>query len=1399
MIFTERTIRIVNGLCEIDNPIILYRGDFNVEIRFTIIDCPYKYTAKDASNVIETTNASYGQLVIKTPNGDPVFSDVTATNEGAIVFTITGDMIDETIELGEYDFQIRLFDSERTSRATICPVIGGIKIEEPIAIEGGSAVISDTNEVNVARANYAVTTTAAALEAFDSQGNYIETTWADKMLITDARLNKIEDGITGVNQKIANINIPTVPTKTSQLTNDSDFATNASVDEKIANASLGGGSGSVDLTDYAKKTDIPTRVSQLTNDANYVNTTQMNEAIANVTGQTVVEPAELDMPKVFFYGEALPTTKDNVNLTMDYISNTDRFSSYIKLKCQGTSSMSYAKKNFTINMYSDEAREMKLKKNFKGWGAQSKFCLKANWVDSTHTRNISGARIGYDMVASRPDSAFKQQLLTAPRYGLVDGFPIKVYFNGEFHGIYTWNIPKDGWMFNMDESNPNHIVLCAEKNTDGNSSLINSCQFRQLWTNGDGADWSVEFGTMSEDLRTKFNRVIAFVMNATDQEFHDNISEYFDLYSLLDYYCFSYLTCHLDGLAKNMLMITYDGIIWGASLYDMDSIYGVNWNGGNFVATNYQCPEQYQERFSRLWVRIEQCFATELYARYLELRQGALSLSNIIKHVEEIYDVIPDRVFADEKVKWTNIPQVANNTMTRFRNYMRDRAAYVDLEMEAIGTDVACTGITLDKTELALGVLGGSGTDDSSVNYLDGAEWMLGTLNSSGTADSTTDYRCQVTNLPIGTYTLYHETYTYKKVRIKDNDIALAGTNVISNTSTFNITCPNTVVEISVCSNGITPSGVTLTRTNIDTQEYSVDCTTATSPGWASSIDNNYLVLELTIGTTADVDINKVVNARIGDDVYYLPQSQSANSVDVLNTLSNKCNCFIYNGKVLAVVSVLKSKYGSTLAEFKQYCSDNGITNIYINKDIEQGSGTTTKLTEQLTATVEPSNTTDTITWSSNATSIATVNNGLVTAKSNGSAVITATCGSQSATCNVTVSGMSEGGGDEPVTEENLLCYYDSADLTPTSTTWTDKTGNGRDLTITNNRDSDLNITDQGLFLYNVGCRTSGVNIPLTGNFTVEYELTRVDNINAIASYAFNSAVNDSCSYCDSIQNNTYRVNGYCGDTVTDLLLTLNQMYKIRVIYGDSITIYADDVLVGTYDRKSFSANGNYQLCLGTSGDTLSAYFNGRIKSFKLYDGIVEPSTGGGGDTSTYTDVEYIEGSGTQYIDTGVVPTLTTKIEFVADIPFSEQWAHLFGTNNFMKLQWNNSSSVYVIKKNGTGSVELTSGKHTFVMDMTDTTNSITIDGTNYTTTIGNVDSTTYPLLLLSGYSNQGAVETDYCGVGKVYSCKIWENGTLVRDMKPVVSSDREYGLLDTVNNVFYGSEVGSFTGGNEA
>lgn len=74
-------------------------------------------------------------------------------------------------------------------------------------------------------------------------------------------------------------NKPNIPTKTSQLVNDSVFATETFVTNKIKEAELGGGNGEIDLSGYATKEDlnlkadkisIPSKISQLTNDSKFL-------------------------------------------------------------------------------------------------------------------------------------------------------------------------------------------------------------------------------------------------------------------------------------------------------------------------------------------------------------------------------------------------------------------------------------------------------------------------------------------------------------------------------------------------------------------------------------------------------------------------------------------------------------------------------------------------------------------------------------------------------------------------------------------------------------------------------------------------------------------------------------------------------------------------------------------------------------------------------------------------------------------------------------------------------------------------------------------------------------------------------------------------------------------------
>lgn len=401
---------------------------------------------------------------------------------------------------------------------------------------------------------------------------------------------------------------------------------------------------------------------------------------------STIEPHDSDIPKVFING-IIPTTKDDVNAELTYISKTLTFHSYITIKCQGTSSMKYPKKNFTIKLFEDEARSQKKKIGFKNWGKQNKFCLKANWIDISHARNVVSARLWGDVVKSRNNyNELPELLRTSPNQGAIDGFPIKVYANGVYQGRYTWNIPKDGWMTNMDDELNTHSMLCGENYDSGcfrAAALI------------DESDWSDELhGTCPDNIKTRWNEVIDFVMNSTDEDFKTNLGNYFDVPSLLDYDLFGLAVCGSDSFGKNQIYMTYDGNKWIASMYDLDTTWGMYWNGETLVPSNYartKFEDYVNGRLGNLlYYRIEQLFYAELQARWVELKAGPMSMINIITHFENfMQSMTPDLIKEDYASTtaggaYTGIPSVAKNNLPQIRNFALERQIWTNAYVNAL-------------------------------------------------------------------------------------------------------------------------------------------------------------------------------------------------------------------------------------------------------------------------------------------------------------------------------------------------------------------------------------------------------------------------------------------------------------------------------------------------------------------------------------------------------------------------------------------------------------------------------------------------------------------------------------------------------------------------------------------
>lgn len=194
MIHTIRTITVGQDECVIDRPIMLYRGDRDLEVEFSLVGNSFMFGTD--GNVLASMQAKYAQLVVNTPSGLNMFSDIVACRKGNVIFTIRGEMIDEIKEVGMYAFQIRLLDATQTSRVTLPPVYNGIEIRQPIAAEDQENITGD-GVVDYAELNRYTSETGPT---FNSLGDYNKTTWQQRDIISAYRMNKIEDALYQINE-----------------------------------------------------------------------------------------------------------------------------------------------------------------------------------------------------------------------------------------------------------------------------------------------------------------------------------------------------------------------------------------------------------------------------------------------------------------------------------------------------------------------------------------------------------------------------------------------------------------------------------------------------------------------------------------------------------------------------------------------------------------------------------------------------------------------------------------------------------------------------------------------------------------------------------------------------------------------------------------------------------------------------------------------------------------------------------------------------------------------------------------------------------------------------------------------------------------------------------------------
>lgn len=203
---------------------------------------------------------------------------------------------------------------------------------------------------------------------------------------------------------------------------------------------------------------------------------------------------------------------------------------------------------------------------------------------------------------------------------------------------------------------------------------------------------------------------------------------------------------------------------------------------------------------------------------------------------------------------------------------------------------------------------------------------------------------------------------------------------------------------------------------------------------------------------------------------------------------------------------------------------------------------------------------------------------------------------------------------------------------------------------------------------------------------------------------------------------------------------------------------------------------------------------NGSIDSYAPLSlgGLHNKGFSSGFDTtlSNYNVVEYIESTGTQYIDTGLTmeKSTTMRMEISAQLTSNGNWA---GVNGYMQHQASlggGNKGLFVVDYNGNTHIEnvyfndVLKYNQDWTSAYSGAKNKVAVIG------MGNAENTWWTNISANKYAQ----------IGKWYYIKVYRSGTLVRDYVPCVrNSDGVAGLYDKVENKFYtNSGTGSFGSG---
>lgn len=185
-----------------------------------------------------------------------------------------------------------------------------------------------------------------------------------------------------------------------------------------------------------------------------------------------------------------------------------------------------------------------------------------------------------------------------------------------------------------------------------------------------------------------------------------------------------------------------------------------------------------------------------------------------------------------------------------------------------------------------------------------------------------------------------------------------------------------------------------------------------------------------------------------------------------------------------------------------------------------------------------------------------------------------------------------------------------------------------------------------------------------------------------------------------------------------------------------------------------------------------------------------------------YTELKYIEATGTQYVNADLMIDQNTKVEMEIQLTNTSITQFVFGSRNGGSY---GDMAVFYQKSSKKIGADYSPNSQRYLFSVTPTEkltivfnkNIVTINGEKYTFTAMTFEALyNFTIFALNIAGNIGNMAQ-----AKLYKCKIYKNNVLIRDYIPAqMKISGEVGLWEKVDDLFYGnSGTGVFIAGEIA